>query len=83
MTIDAIIDATPVLVTDLDGRIAAIPLGDLCPVCVEQPIEPDGDDRLCAKCRADFEKYREGWRDWGEAGQMNGGGSDFMDLKGE
>ncbi len=59
------IDATPVVVCDTDGRIAAIPLTDLCPVCVEQPIDQGGDDRLCAKCRADFERYQQGWREWG------------------
>ncbi len=60
------IDATPIVVCDTEGRITRVPLSDLCPCCVEQPIEPDdGDDRLCAKCRADFERYRAGWRDWG------------------
>lgn len=59
------IDATPIVVTDTDGRIAAVPLGDLCPCCAEQPVEDetDGpDDRLCAGCRADFERYKDGWR---------------------
>ena len=51
------IDATPIVVCDSEGRITRVPLVDLCPCCAEQPIDPDGDDRLCAKCRADFEKY--------------------------
>ncbi len=51
-----------------DGRIAAIPLGDLCACCVERPVEADDDDdRLCAHCRVDFEKFAaEQWREWGK-----------------
>ncbi len=55
------IDATPIVVCDSEGRITRVPLVDLCPCCAEQPIDPDGDDRLCAKCRVDFEKHQRGW----------------------
>ncbi len=60
------IGATPIVVCDAEGNTRAVPLGDLCPCCVEQPIDGAGDDRLCAKCRADFERYRDGWREWGK-----------------
>ena len=52
--IDAI-DALPVVIQNPDGNPATIRLGGLCCACVARPA--DGDDDLCAKCRADRERW--------------------------